>query len=127
MSGAIRKKPKTNSGTIAGKRYKSGGHTGRLGHAIQTLTRSQVLATKVKDGFSAVPAGQQPATQASDNDGYQDIDMEEAVVEGQRAVPISHEGGEWGEIEEIWASFRRSETNKIKYREKRAKRRDHTQ
>ncbi|KAJ7573041.1 hypothetical protein C8J56DRAFT_1017690 [Mycena floridula] len=103
MSGPIRNR-KTNSSTSAGSRYHSGGTQGRLGRGLQRFSRTQVLASKVKEGFSAVPSSNQ------DNDFtvYKedaDMDMEEAIVEGETAVPISHEGGEWGDIEDLWAGM----------------------
>ncbi|KAJ7585925.1 hypothetical protein C8J56DRAFT_1052282 [Mycena floridula] len=125
MSGAIRTKRKTNSSTIAGRQYKSGGNTGRLGHTIQTLLHTQVLATKVKEGFTAAPAGEQ----SSNADHQQDVDMgiEEDFLDGQAAIPLSHEGGEWGEMEELWANVYRDRVKKRTYKDHRSRRRDRTQ
>ncbi|KAJ7573296.1 hypothetical protein C8J56DRAFT_1008355 [Mycena floridula] len=104
MTGPARNKHRNNSSSSASSHYRSGGSQGHLHRSLRSLTRTQVLSSKVKEGFHAAPSGSlvDQNDDLSANQGDGDMDMEEGILEGETALPISHEGGEWGEIEDLW-------------------------
>ncbi|KAJ7598223.1 hypothetical protein C8J56DRAFT_1039018 [Mycena floridula] len=79
----------------------------------------KVLSSKVKEGFHAAPSGSlvDQNDDLSANQGDGDMDMEEGILEGETALPISHEGGEWGEIEDLWVKVQHDQAKKRTYKE----------
>ncbi|KAJ7585534.1 hypothetical protein C8J56DRAFT_1165901 [Mycena floridula] len=110
-SGPIRNHGKGNRTTTASSKYRTGGSTGRLGRlaGFKTLTRTHVMAAKVQEGFHV----QHPHSSNDESilkqhhdegeDGDGDTWMEPAILEGRMALPISHEGGEWDDINDLWS------------------------